>query len=76
MPKTARLTLEKAIKKALNESGKSVNSLAKESGVSQPVLQRFLSGQRGLTLETAEKLCVFFDLELRPKLSEKTPESR
>ncbi len=76
MPKIARLTLEKTIKKALNNIGKSVNSLAKESGVSQPILQRFLSGQRGLTLETAEKLCVFLDLELKPKLPEKTPESR
>lgn len=73
MSRTVRLTLEKSIKRALSESGKSVNSIAKESGVSQPVLQRFISGKRSLTLDTAERLCDFLGLELKPRVEEKNP---
>jgi plasmid maintenance system antidote protein VapI len=54
-----------AIKKAVAETGKSVNAIATESGVPQAVLQRFVTGKRGLTLETAEKLCVYLGLELK-----------
>lgn len=65
MSKRARRTLQDALIKAVAETGKSVNSVAKESGVPQAVLQRFLCGKRSLTLETAERLCVYFGLELK-----------
>lgn len=65
MTKKARQSLEAAIKAALLATGESVNSLAKRSGVTQPALQRFLSGQRGLTLDSAEKLCAALGLELK-----------
>jgi len=67
MKKHPRQTLEETIKQLLAATGESVNSLAKQSGVSQPVLHRFLSGQRGLKLDTAEKLCVFLGLELKKR---------
>jgi transcriptional regulator with XRE-family HTH domain len=67
MKKHPRQSLEETIKQLLAATGESVNSLAKQSGVPQPVLQRFLSGQRSLTLETVEKLCVFLGLELRKR---------
>jgi DNA-binding Xre family transcriptional regulator len=54
------------LKQAVADTGKSVNAAAKESGVPQAVLQRFVTGRRGITLETVERLCAYLQLELRP----------
>jgi transcriptional regulator with XRE-family HTH domain len=48
------------IKQAVEESGLSLNELSKRSGVSRPQLSRFMSGQRGLNLDSAAKLFEFF----------------
>ena len=45
----------------------SVNRLAEDSGVSQSSLQRFMTEQRDLRLETVERLCEFLGLELTAK---------
>jgi transcriptional regulator with XRE-family HTH domain len=66
MARRSRLSLADTIKEAVAATGKSVNAVASESGVSQPILQRFLAGTRGITLETAERLCAYLKLELRP----------
>jgi plasmid maintenance system antidote protein VapI len=66
----SRLSLNDALKQAVAETGKSVNSVANQSGVAQAVLQRFLSGKRGITLDTAERLCAYLKLELRPALKD------
>jgi transcriptional regulator with XRE-family HTH domain len=65
MTPQSRLSLANTIKKAVAASGKSVNAFAKDSGVAQAVLQRFLAGKRGINLETAERLCGYLQLELR-----------
>jgi len=56
--------LEKQIMAAIDKSGLSVYRLAKDSGVSQPVLCRFINRQRGITLATASKLVETLGLEL------------
>jgi plasmid maintenance system antidote protein VapI len=43
-------------KMAIRNSGKTVNAIAVEAGVPQPVLHRFVKGERGLTLTTVQKL--------------------
>jgi hypothetical protein len=45
-------------------SGKSLNALARASGVAQPVLSRFMACKRGLTLATARRLAACLGLEL------------
>jgi plasmid maintenance system antidote protein VapI len=55
------------LKQAIQGSKKSVNAIAVESQIPQPVLHRFLSGERDLTLRTAQKLADYFGLELRPR---------
>ncbi|HTU90838.1 MAG TPA: helix-turn-helix transcriptional regulator [Gemmataceae bacterium] len=60
----SRPTLENAIKRAIVATGMSVNAVALKSGVSQPILQRFLAGKRGITLHTADRLCAYLKLEL------------
>jgi len=61
---TAEPTLAATILAAIGESGLSTYAVAKAAGVSQPVLHRFVTGERGLTLDTAEKLCRFLGLRL------------
>jgi plasmid maintenance system antidote protein VapI len=39
--------------------------VAKGSGVSQSVVNRFINGQRDITLETAGKLCDYLRLRLK-----------
>lgn len=56
--------LEKQIMAAIEKSGLSIYKLAKDSGVSQPVLCRFMNRQRGITLVTASKLTETLELEL------------
>ena len=41
--------------------------VAKMSGISAVMVQRFLNGERGLTLVTADKLCKALHLELTVK---------
>ena len=52
------------LRKAIKESGLTQYRIAKDSGVPQPVVNRFVTGERGLTLESAAKLCLLFRLRL------------
>jgi plasmid maintenance system antidote protein VapI len=56
--------LSDQLRAAIVGSGLSVYALAKGSGVSHPVILRFVSKERGLHLETADKLAAFLGLEL------------
>ena len=62
-----KTSLENQIRTAIEKSGLSVYRLAKDSGVSQPVLCRFVNGQRGITLATASKLVETLGLRLVSK---------
>lgn len=66
MAKRARQPLPDVIKAAARATGMSVNALAHAAGVQQAALHRFLNGQRGINLDTAEKLCAYLGLELLP----------
>jgi len=61
--------LEKQIRAAFKQSGLTIYRLAKDSGVSQPVVSRFVNGKRGITLATASKLVETLKLELTAKKS-------
>jgi transcriptional regulator with XRE-family HTH domain len=53
------------LRTAIRKSGKTVYRVAKESGVTHPVILRFLTRERDIRLETAEKLARSLGLELR-----------
>lgn len=55
------------LRQAIRESGLSHHELSKRTGVAQPIISRFVSGERSLQGETFSVLCSFFRLELRPK---------
>lgn len=58
-------TLSVQLRTAIKTSGKTVYQLAKESGVSHPVILRFLSGERGIRMDTADRLAYSLGLRLK-----------
>ncbi len=65
--KPKRPTIADTLRTAIAESGETVYAIAKGTGIAQPVLWRFMAGERDLTLRTADKLLDYFGLEIRPK---------
>jgi transcriptional regulator with XRE-family HTH domain len=55
------------LRKAIVESGYTQNQLSELSGVNRAQINRFVSGERTLTLESAEKIAKVLGLELKPK---------
>ncbi len=59
------MLLSKSLRKALLDCGESIYAIAKGSGVDWSVINRFINDERSITMETADKLAVFLELELR-----------
>ena len=57
-------SLSASLKKAMKQSPKSSYQLAKEAGVSQIMISRFLSGERDIRLATADRLAHALGLKL------------
>jgi len=53
------------LKRAIRESGMSRYAISQASGVDQATLSKFMSGQRGLTLDSVDKLAGVLGLEMR-----------
>lgn len=66
MTKEPFADLEEQLREALRKTGLSHHELGRRSGVSQPILSRFLSGERSLTLPIAAKVCRALGLRLCP----------
>jgi transcriptional regulator with XRE-family HTH domain len=64
-------TVEAQLRAALEQTGLSHHELARRSGVSQPILSRFLKGERTLTLPIVNKLCEMLGLVLCPEAASK-----
>lgn len=59
------MSIGSRLKTAISSSGESVNHVAKEAGILQQVLQRFMSGKRdNLRLDTLEKLFQYLEIGL------------
>ena len=59
------------MKKAIDKSGMNRSQLGESSGVDPAQISYFMSGQRSLTLKSAEKIADVLGLELAPKKSRK-----
>jgi len=59
--------LARQLKAAIAATGQSLYAIAQATGVAAPVLQRFVNGERGITLETAGKLATYLGLSLLPE---------
>lgn len=56
-----------SLKDAIEQSGYSQNQLSELSGVNRAQINRFVSGERTLTLESAEKIAEALKLELKKR---------
>ncbi|WP_428937286.1 helix-turn-helix domain-containing protein [Fontivita pretiosa] len=54
------------LREAILRSGQSRYAIARATGISQAALSRFMSGKRGLSLGSADKLAEYFGLQLLP----------
>ena len=57
-------SLSEALRAAIRGSGKSVYQIAKAANVSQIVVSRFLSGERDIRMQTADRLAESLHLKL------------
>lgn len=57
-------SIAEQLRRAIEQSGKSRYRIAQESGVAEAVLSRFMSGERDLKLETANRLCAALGLQV------------
>ena len=60
-----RKPISDVLRAAIASDGRNVTQIAKAAKVPQPVLHRFVRGERDLTLETADKLAVALSLRLQ-----------
>lgn len=60
------MSISEQLKQAINDCGQTVYVVARDSGVSHATIYRFLSGERSLSLDNADRLAEYLELELRP----------
>jgi len=65
------MSLTQQLKKAIRQSRLSRYVISKRTGIEQSALSRFMSGERGLTLESAEAICELLKLELCRKAKQR-----
>ena len=65
-----------AIRRAVEASGKTRYRIAKESGVSGGQLSRLVSGERGMTVDTIERLADYLGLRITIEPKGKTTKGR
>jgi hypothetical protein len=57
-------TFSELLKRSIRESGRSIDEIASEAGVSSTLLGSFLSGERDIHMTTADKLASSLRLEV------------
>lgn len=62
--RSKQVKLSDQLRSAIETSGKSRYRISKETGLSEPTLSRFMSGERGLTLTAIDTLADYLDLSL------------
>jgi plasmid maintenance system antidote protein VapI len=67
------MPIAEPLRKAIRESGQSVTSIAKATGIPQPVLSRFMNGQDIRVEATAEKLARYFGMTIEPPAKSAKP---
>jgi plasmid maintenance system antidote protein VapI len=58
------ISLADQLRSAVVGSGLSQYAIAKNTGIAQPVITRFVNGTRSISIETADKLAIYFGMRL------------
>lgn len=59
--------LTDALRKAIEDADVTLYRIAKDAGLDFSAVSRFYHGERSLTLDSADKLAEYFQMELKPK---------
>ena len=59
--------IEILLRAELAKTGESRYSISHKTGIAEPILCRFVSGERGLSTESAERLLEHFGYEIRKR---------
>lgn len=59
------MTIIDQLRRAIAKSGKSQVEIARATGISRPMLNRFVRGERSISLESAAALCRYLKLRLK-----------
>ncbi len=57
-------TFPEQLRREINRSGMSLYAIAKATGIQKSQMSRFMSGERGLSIEGIEKVCTLIGLRL------------
>lgn len=63
---TKNQPISETLRRAINESGLTFLALERETGVIRQSLMPFARGETSISLTAAEKLAIYFQLELQP----------
>ena len=61
---TVEVPISEKLRESIANSGLTQHELAKATGIPQPTISRFMTGERGLRLDAVEALCEHFNLIL------------
>lgn len=64
MPKKKRASLSDELRQAVERSGLSRYSIWQQTGIDQGSMSKFMAGERGLTLESIDKLAELLRLHI------------
>jgi transcriptional regulator with XRE-family HTH domain len=62
-----RETLTEQLRRAIHDCGETRYSLAQRTGIAQSTLSRFVTGDRGLSMEALDRLFDALDLEVKSR---------
>jgi hypothetical protein len=56
--------MSESLRRAVLDSGRTLYRVAKDSGVPYATLHRFITGGRGVSVQTLDRLCAYMGLRL------------
>jgi transcriptional regulator with XRE-family HTH domain len=76
MPKKKRESLSDELRQAVERSGLSRYSICQQTGIDQGSMSKFMAGERGLTLESIDKLAELLGLHIAADAGRRRPKGR
>ncbi len=67
LSRMAKLSISERLRREVEKCGETRYRIAQETGIAQASLYRFLSHERGLSMDAIDRLAAYFNLELRKK---------
>jgi transcriptional regulator with XRE-family HTH domain len=71
MPKKQTKPMSERLKEAIEQSGKTRYRIAQDTEIAESALSRFMSGERGLSMESLDRLLEYLGLEVVARKSKR-----